>query len=203
MGSPLNHSSHYSLSGWIVGRIVRRTTLVFGLLWTCACGTNTEQPVFPLYTFTTIGAPTIHSVLPVETYDFDLKAHIEFNVSYFLTNSEDGFQGYNLYISTSQSSAEAAVTGLSVGGLYLPDGRPPTFPHVGADPSTVNAAAITQRINYFKAPPGPEFFEFCEKYYFRLSAVIRSGSESNTSPEVEACAAADPTTCPSGSGCNP
>ncbi len=164
------------------------------------CGTNTEEPVFPLFTITGVGAPTITAVSSVRRITFDAELIHEFDLNYYITNGEAGFQGYNLYITTSSSSAQATVTGLGT-TPYLPLGHGPSFPHVGTTPST--STLITQRITHVKPPPGEQHFELCEKYFFRLTAVLRSGLESFPSPEISACATTDISICPSGSICNP
>ena len=164
------------------------------------CGTNTEQPVYPLVSLTSVGAPAITSVTPVAMFDTNLQLLIEYDLKYYITNAEDGFLGYNLYIRTASSAAEATVLGIG-GDPYLPNGYAPSFPHVGA---TVNTTTeVTQRITHYKPPPGPRIFDACDRYYFRLTAVIRTGSESYPSPEISSCAITDTTLCPKGSVCNP
>ena len=176
-------------------------------LWTAglsilfsACGVNTEQPVYPWITLTAVGAPAITSVAPVATYDADLELLMEYDLKYYITNGEDGFLGYNLYIGTARSSAEATVLGVG-GDPYLPNGITPSFSHVGAAVNT--STEVTQRITHFKPPPGPRFFDACDRYSFRLTAVVRTGAESYPSPEISACAITDTALCPKGSVCNP
>lgn len=164
------------------------------------CGVNTEEPVYPLVTLTAVGAPAITSVQPVATFDTNLQLLMQFDLKYFITNAEDGFLGYNLYIRTASSAAEATVLGIG-GDPYLPRGNAPSFPHVGA---TVNTTTeTTQRITHYKPPPGPRIFDACDRYYFRLTALIRTGAESYPSPEISACAITDVTLCPKGGVCNP
>lgn len=166
-----------------------------------SCGTNTEEPVFPLYTaLTLIASPAIVSVRPVEAGTGFADYRIEFDLGYYVTNQEEGFLGYNLYISTSTTSAEAAVGGSST-GIYLPSGTAPSFPHVG---STVSTSSLqTQRLTHLKPPPGEKPFQLCEKYFFRMTALVRNGLESNASAEKSSCAAANAALCPKGSACNP
>ncbi len=186
------------------GRWLRASLLV---LWTApglpafiACGVNTEQPVFPLVTLTSVGAPAITSVTPVATFDETLQLIMQYDLKYYITNGEDGFLGYNLYITKTSSSAEATVLGVG-GDPYLPGGNAPSFPHVGEAVDTTTEK--TQRITHFKPPPGPKIFDACDRYHFRLTAVIRTGAESYPSNQVDACAITDTTLCPKGGVCNP
>ncbi len=99
------------------------------------CGTNTNQPVFPLYVFSTVGAPAIVAVQPVQVNLDPLNPQMQYDLKYYITNQEDGFLGYNLYITSSSTSAQGTLIGLGT-GPYLPSGTAPTFPHVGATAST-------------------------------------------------------------------
>lgn len=165
------------------------------------CGTNTDQPPFPLYTYSIVAPPAIVSVSPVEV-PVNLQLRMEFDINYYVTNQEVGFLGYNLYISKTTTSAEAALLG--IGTLpYMPDGVEPTFPHVAASPSTASSALITQRVEFEVPPPGLKFFQLCEKYFFRMTAVTRNGLVSNSSPQQASCAALNPALCPTGTACNP
>lgn len=175
--------------------------LIFALLALASCGTNTEEPVFPLYTaFTLIASPAIVSVAPVEVGTGFDDYRIEFDLGYYVTNQEEGFLGYNLYISTSNTSAEAALVGAST-GVYLPSGTAPSFPHVGAAAGTTSLTK--QRLTHQKPPPGEKPFQLCEKYFFRMTALVRNGLESNASAEKSSCASANAALCPKGSACNP
>lgn len=174
-------------------------TLLAALLFG-GCGMNTDQPVYPLVTLTSVGAPAIVSVAPVTTFDAGLNLIMQFDLSYYITNAENGFLGYNLYIRTSSSAAEATV--FAIGGQpYLPNGTRPSFPHVAA--TTDTSSLVKQRITHYVPPPGERSFDACDKYYFRMTAVIRTGSESLASPEVDACAITDTNLCPKGTVCNP
>ena len=165
-----------------------------------SCGINTEQPLFPLFTFSVIGAPSIVNVQPRETLTPDLRIKMEFDLEYYVTNSEEGFLGYNLYIQTSTSAAETQVTGIGV-PPYLPHGIQPSFSHVGEVPDTKNL--VTKRITHQTPPPGEIPFDLCEKYFFRMTAITRAGTQSPPSAEKSVCAARDPLLCPKGSVCNP
>ena len=144
-----------------------------------ACGVNTEEPVYPILTVTTVASPTLLSVQPVE--DILLwetpypEYRIAFDIQYYLTNQEEGFVGYNLYMSTVNISPDDPVS-----GPYMPQGYEPSFPHVDQNPDTTKA--ITQRVTHFRPPPGERPFDLCEKYFFRLKATTRSGIESSASP---------------------
>ena len=182
-------------------RTMAFTLLALSLLW-IRCGTNTEEPVFPVFSaLAAVSAPAIVSVSAVQN-DSVSPSRQEFNVSYFITNQEEGFVGYNLYISSSTTAAQGAFVTLS-GEPYLEDGIPPSFKHVGASTSTASADLQTQRIIHFEAPPAPKSFQLCELYYFRMTAVLRTGLQSNPSAEQSACAATSAGLCPTGTPCNP
>lgn len=166
---------------------------------TGGCGTNTSTPVYPLLaTLSTVGVPAIISVTPVEVAALPPNVKIEFDLKYYITNQEKEFIGYNLYISTTDTSSLVAS-----GKPYLPDGIEPSFPHVGATPSTAPADLITKRITDFKPAPSPIPFRICELYYFSLQAVTRNGIKSIPGNRVTACASTQPSLCPVGTGCNP
>ena len=167
------------------------------------CGTNTEEPVLPSYLiFSLVSAPALVSVTAVETQDPGDPLQYEFDVRYYVTNQEDGFVGYNLYVDSSQTSAQAAVLGIS-GTPYLPTGIAPSFDHSESVASTANADIVTQRVQNFRAPPAPESFQSCELYFFRITAVTRNAIESNPSAQIQQCAALIPALCPKGGPCNP
>jgi hypothetical protein len=166
------------------------------------CGTNTSQPVFPLYVFSTIGSPAIVSLTPVQTNLDPLDPLMQFDLKYYITNQEEGFLGYNLYITSSSTSAQGTLGGLG-SAAYTPDGVTPTYSHVGATASTAPEALITKRVEYQVAPPNTRQFQYCELYYFRLTALTRSGLESPPSAQASSCAATDSALCPSGTPCRP
>ena len=164
------------------------------------CGTNTEKPVYPyMMLLSRPSPPTIIEVKPVEVKDLDGIPHIEFDLNYYITNHEDDFIGYNLYISTVTVSPDSDESG----GLYLPEGKEPSFPHVSDQPDTSSQAMVTQRLTHLKAPPVGMPFSQCELYYFRLAAVFSHSQSSGHSIQDSACAAVDPAQCPKGSGCKP
>ncbi len=172
-------------------------------LFAATCGTNTEEPVFPVFLiFSPVAPPALVSVAAVETQNAGEALRYEFDVSYYVTNSEDGFLGYNLYLSSSATAAEAAILGIG-GEPYLETGIKPSFSHAGENPSTAAVDLQTQRVQNFRAAPAPISFKACELYFFTLTAQTRNSLESNPSPQVAACAALDPGLCPSGTPCNP
>lgn len=175
--------------------------LLMALLLACGCGTNTDEPVFPTSLYTFIGPPTIIGITPVEVIQPYLTVRYEFDLQYYVTNSEEGFQGYNLYMRTFRTAAEDIVAGIE-GDPYLPEGIMPSFSHVGESPDTRNP--VTRRISNLTPPPGEQAFETCEKYFFSMTAVVRTNVESRRGPEVEACATLNPLLeCPVGTVCNP
>lgn len=166
------------------------------------CGTNTNQPVFPLYVFSTVGAPAIVSLTAVQANLDPVDPLMQFDLKYYITNQEDGFLGYNLYITSSSTSAQGTLVGLGT-GPYLPDGVTPTYSHVGTAASTAPSSLVTKRVEYQVAPPNTRQFQYCELYYFRMTAVTRSGLESAPSAQASSCAALNTALCPSGTPCRP
>ncbi|MBL8021822.1 MAG: hypothetical protein JNM27_19265 [Leptospirales bacterium] len=167
------------------------------------CGTNTNQPVFPLFVFSTVGSPAIVSVTPVQVNTDPLNPEMQFDLKYYITNGEDGFLGYNLYITASSTSAQGALGITTSSGPYLPSGTAPSFSHVGEPASTDPAKLKTQRITDEVPAPGTRQFQYCELYFFRLAALTRSGLESGSSAQVSQCAATTVALCPTGTPCNP
>ncbi|MBX7059721.1 MAG: hypothetical protein K1X75_16775 [Leptospirales bacterium] len=181
--------------------MARKAAILAAALGLSACGVNADDAIYPLYVaLTPIGAPAIVSVQAVEIQAIGQPLQYGFDLQYYLTNQESGFVGYNLYINNTATSAQAILGGVS-GQPYLPSGVRPSFNHADQPPDTTNR--ITQRLNYFKAPPSPEYFATCERYYFRMSAYTREGLESIAGAEISACAAANVALCPSGTPCNP
>ncbi|MBE7437498.1 MAG: hypothetical protein HS115_03505 [Spirochaetales bacterium] len=195
------------------GRTRRLFAIVSFFFFLSSCGVNTDSPVYPIFTsafFNVVGAPAIVSLTPRLSseeskdlsYAVDLSGQyiIQFDLDYYVTNLDEGFLGYNLYITSSTTSAEAAVTGIGV-GPYLPLGVEPSFAHTRADTSTKASDIRTRRITHQIPPPGEKHFFLCEKYFFRLAAYTRSGVESQAGPEAAACAAKDRSLCPDTSIC--
>ena len=164
-----------------------------------ACGTNTDQPVYPLLAVVTPpGTPSITSVTPIQVTSDSLDSYeIQFDISYYVTNTEQDFQGYNLYVSASSQPSD-----LPIGGSpYLPEGVSPSFAHDPSEANTSSEGLITRRVEYAKAPPSPVSFQLCQMYYFRLSAVSREGTESALGPQMSGCATVTPWLCPADSVC--
>lgn len=168
-----------------------------------ACGTNTDTPAYPLYSIVSpVSAPAITGVTPVSSPTAANPLRFEFDVNYYISNKEETFLGYNLYITSSAVAAESTFTGV-VGDPYLEDGIEPSFRHTGTTASTHSTALQTQRVENYTPAPSPQSFQYCEVYYFRLTAVVYNGTQSNASPQVEACAAGSAIACPVGTPCNP
>jgi hypothetical protein len=145
-----------------------------------------------------IGAPTLINVEPVIPADPDAPPY--FRVSYYVTNQENEFIGYNLYISKFLLSSEAIITGRA-GAPYLPDGLDPTFRHTKDEASTLSTNLKTQSVPYFRPPPAPEHFQYCRTYYFTMRAVLRNGQYSQPGPQLSSCLT-DANFCPTINQCN-
>lgn len=200
-------------------RFYRTRSLLLAALCGAAgsfCGVNTEEPVYPIFansTYNVVGAPAIETLTAVESFtpsddpDFipmdAADYRIQFDLTYFVTNRNAGFLGYNLYITTASTAAEASVAGLA-SEPYLPNGIEPSFNHLDDEADAHTDSRVTKRVTNLKEAPGGETaFDICNLYFFRLTALTRSGTESNPGPEVSSCAAVDTTQCPSGTICNP
>lgn len=170
------------------------------------CGINTDTPVAPFIFLVPVGVPQIFSVRPTTSnidengtlLSFQPDAKPEYFLSYFVTNKEPQFVGYNLYITAAIPSVAETLT-----GEYLEDGIPPSFPHLPIEASTENQKLITRKIRNFIPPPGLVPFQRCQVYTFSLRAFINSGVVSNQSTPVSVCSSVRPNLCPVGSGCNP
>ncbi len=172
----------------------------FILLFILYCGTNTNVPVFPIYSFFPVGSPAIVDVKPVEIITQDNRIRIEFDIFYYVTNQEDEFIGYNLYISTSSISPNLVQAGIGI-SPYLPSGYEPTFFHTKEEASTESINLKQKRIPNLKPAPSEIPFQLCEKYYFRLKAVLRNGIESSPGPEISSCAFSTQVQCPMNTPC--
>jgi hypothetical protein len=163
-----------------------------------ACGTNTDSPVFPIYSVVAIGSPAIVNLEPVISTDPDVAP--AFKIYYYVTNQEDEFIGYNLYISQAFLSSESIIAG-SAGAPYLPDGVDPTFRHSKSEASTASANLKNHIVANFKAAPSPEAFQYCRVYYFALRAVVSNGQFSQPGPQLSSCLT-DTNFCPTSNDCN-
>lgn len=171
--------------------------LVFHFIF---CGTNLNTPVFPIYSILSVGSPAIVNVIPVEIITSTNKIRIEFDIQYYVTNLEDEFVGYNLYISTSSISPDLIQAGIGI-NAYLPNGREPTYFHSKEEASTQSTNLKTQRVPNLKPAPSEIPFQLCERYYFRLKAVLRNGITSAPGPEISSCAISSQVICPANSPC--
>ncbi|MCS7204833.1 MAG: hypothetical protein NZ853_03975 [Leptospiraceae bacterium] len=169
------------------------------LVFLFACGTNTSTPVFPIYTFYPVNSPAIVDVKPVEIQQNN-QIRIEFDIYYYVTNTEDEFVGYNLYISTSTISPDLIQAGIGI-SPYLPQGYEPTFFHTKDEVSVESSKIQKKRVPNLKPHPSEIPFQICERYYFRLRAVLRTGILSSPGPEISACAKSSFLPCPKETAC--
>lgn len=183
--------------------IYKTTLLLFSfalfLYIVVACGVNTNVPAqaIPL-SYPAATKPNIESVVFVGEGD-----GFAFDISYYISNSEADFLGYNLYIKTIPSSVGFFLSGAGQESRYLPRGIAPSFIHVDDLVSSLPADLKVQRITYRGTPPAAEPFYNCMLYYFRIAAYLRGGFFSEVSPEIATCANANIASCPSNSPCNP
>lgn len=180
----------------------KKSTFLYALfILTAGCGTNTDNPVYPIFSLITPASPAIINLQAVEVTSYELEApKIEFDLSYYVSNTEPQFQGYNLYLTTASLPPEVILAG-NTGSLYLPLGYEPTFPHTEEEASTASADLKTVRIQNFKPAPGLIQFQRCERYFFTLRAVLIGNLTSPPGPQASACAAVDTSLCPADSAC--
>ena len=172
---------------------------LFCSLFLSSCGMNTEQSALLLpLSYPPAASPMIISL----NFVSPMEDERQFDIQYYVSNEEAGFLGYNLYINTIPASLESFLTEQDK-NIYLERGIQPSFNHVDDPVSTKPADLKTQRITHAKAPPVPEPFYKCLLYFFRLRAYLRGAFESEASNEMQACASANPSACPSGTPCNP
>ncbi|MCC5813674.1 MAG: hypothetical protein JJT78_02885 [Leptospira sp.] len=170
------------------------------------CGMNTDTPVAPFVFFVPVGVPQIFNLRPstsnvnenLQVTGFEANAKPEYILTYFVTNREPQFVGYNLYIGASIPSVAETLA-----GEYLEDGIAPSFPHLPIEASTENNRLVTRKIKNFVPPPGLVPFQRCQIYTFSMRAFLNSGVISNQSTPVSVCSSVNPKACPVGSGCNP
>ena len=168
------------------------------------CGMNVDVPSLPVaLDYPVAVKPSIVSLRFEESDD----AENQFIIEYYVNNSESQFVGYNLYIST-VPSAFGNIQIKEKKNIYLEYGIEPSFSHNRALENSLNSSLdsqeiVSKRIPHYKAPPVPENFYSCLVYYFRLTAYLRGGFESEASDEVEGCAANNASSCPLAKPCNP
>ncbi|MFN3603839.1 MAG: hypothetical protein ACK4UJ_03890 [Leptonema sp. (in: bacteria)] len=174
--------------------------LVFAIIFISYCGTNTNVPVYPIYNLIAIASPSIVDIKPIEVQTNDNKIRMEFDIFYYVTNTEDEFIGYNLYITTSSISPDLVQAGIGL-NPYLPSGYEPSFYHTKEEASTLFKDIKQKRIPNLKPSPSEIPFQICERYYFRLKAVLRNGIPAIPSAEISSCATPRNLQCPSTSPC--
>lgn len=184
--------------------------LLILLFW--SCGTNTDTPTFPFIFLNPIGTPQIAGILPTDVeYTIPTTAEStisstetvykpEFIIKYYVTNTEQQFVGYNLYITSTIPSLAETQVGASV---YLEDGVEPSFRHFATEASTESSGLIRRRIKNRVPAPGIFPFQKCEVYTFTLRALYNNGALSNPSAPVSACSSKFPAKCPEATSCNP
>ena len=134
---------------------MRRLSLSLSLLAFLAlpsCGTNTDRPVYSIFSILSVAAPAIVDVAPVDISEGLLgtpgyKLRYGFDVKYYVTNQEPEFVGYNLYITTTSLSTEAILSGIGA-DPYLPAGYEPTFYHSPSEANT-SSLAISEADPFF------------------------------------------------------
>lgn len=177
----------------------REIAICATVLGLTGCGVNTDTPVYPIYSILSVGTPAIINAASITQVEpIPTPTPPEFKISFYVTNQEDEFIGYNLYITENYVSGDAFAT--LIGQPYLPNGVEPSFPYTKSDASTKAADLKTQTIVAFKPPPSPTPFYYCRYYYFALRALLRNGATSPSSPQVSSCIL-DPNYCPTTADC--
>lgn len=173
------------------------------------CGINTDTPTTPYIFLIPINIPQIAGMYPIDSStstDFSLVEPVfngakpQFILKYYVTNTEQQFVGYNLYITSSTPSLAETQLGANA---YLENGIQPSFPHLATENSTDSSRIQKKRILNRKPPPGVFPFQKCEVYTFSIRAVFNNGAVSNPSSPVYRCASLTPSLCEEGSSCNP
>lgn len=123
----------------------------------------------------------------------------EFIFKYYVTNSEFNFVGYNLSIT---SATPSLADTLATGSIYMENGILPSFAHLPFEASTELSQMKRRRISNRVPPPGMVPFQHCEMYTFTMRAYLNSGMMSNPSASVSVCASLVPGKCPTDSSCN-
>lgn len=172
------------------------------------CGVNTDTPVIPFIFMNPVGVPQVAGVIPTTEFpvvntqfNIDLsQTKPEFVLKYYVTNTEQQFIGYNLYITASVPSIAETMVGASV---YTENGIQPSFAHSPLDAS-MDKSRIQKRLIANRIPaPGMYPFQKCEIYTFTLRALLNTGlPPSAPSIPVRACASLTPSKCSIGTSCN-
>ena len=165
------------------------------------CGMNTDVPVVltPLIN-PAATTPYINTI----TFATDTNSNtIQFDIQYYVNNTEANFLGYNLYLNTYPLTLSNILANLTKDYLYLETGIQPSFSEKGVNSDNLNTILVTRRIKYSRAAPSPQPFYNCLVYYFSLTAYLRGGYESFSSDTKSICTSTTPTLCPKGTPCNP
>ena len=114
----------------------------------------------------------------------------KFKVEYYVQNTENTFDGYNLYISRHSSGDGGGNLNLEA---YNYDGSVPTFVHSSAEYDLVNPVSftLTEYMGVIEAIDGSTFvyyvpFETGVTYYFKIKAHSQFDTLSEFSNEVSA-----------------
>jgi hypothetical protein len=189
--------------------MIKRILFVF--IFFVHCGTNTDTPLFPFLFLNLIGTPQIAGVIPTDTSLIPMDnstvlsaeaivANPQFILKYYVTNTEQQFVGYNLYI----TEADPAIIETRVGSaVYLEEGVQPSFKHFITEVSTDSTSIVRKLIKHRVPAPGIVPFQKCEVYTFTLRSVLNNGVLSNPSMFVRGCASRFPSKCQVGKSCNP
>lgn len=172
------------------------------------CGVNTDTSVSPFIFLIPPATPEISHILPInENYDDNyntvnllVSPKPEYLLQYYVTNIEPQYVGNNVYITSTTPSVAETYNNLN-SSLYLINGTQPSFAESPFKAS--NTILISHRIEYKTPPPGITNLQKCEIYTFALRAVLNTGVISQQSVPVSSCASMSPSSCPTGSGCNP
>ena len=165
------------------------------------CGMNTDVPVVltPLI-YPAATTPYINTI----TFATDTNSNIiQFEIQYYVNNTEANFLGYNLYLNTYPLTLSNILANLTKDYLYLDTGIQPSFSEKSVNSDNLNTILVTRRIKNFRAAPSPQPFYKCLVYYFSLTAYLRGGYESFASDSKSICASTTPTSCDKGTPCNP
>ena len=162
------------------------------------CGTNPKSKVLPLISSnisSTTNTPQFLSISPI-SWSKKKKIKPEFLIRYYVTNKEEQFLGYNLYISEVNSSTDS-------NSIYKTNGIEPSFPHTPSETSTLKSSLKVKKIPYRKTDPTPSHFENCKMYSFTFKAILSNSSHSAISKSISRCSVLDAKYCEIGSSCNP
>ena len=178
-------------------------TFLFSFLY---CGLNTDGAVTvdPAY-YPYANTPVIFGLQRQVASD----GGYQFQLNYFVTNTEVNFTGYNVYIANYPQTAESIIGSQNNDNLYMPRGVSPSFIHANTgepNGSMFTTDMIAQVVNYHHPPPAATPFYPCQRYYFRMTAYLSNQLESLPSAQVSSCATLSgevDASCPAGTSCAP